>query len=321
MPSPPVLSDRHADPHAYPAGVAFLDGQYVPMGEAKVSVLDYGFLHSDATYDTVHVWQGAFFRLDLHLDRFFSGMERLRMMIPLGREDVREVLHACVALSGHQDAYVEMICTRGASPTFSRDPRDAVNRFMAFAVPYGSVANPEQMRRGLRLATSGRQRIPPASVNPQIKNYHWLDLVMGLYEAYDQGAESALLLDGAGNVAEGPGFNVFAVRGGQLVTPAMGVLPGITRRTVLDLAGELGLPAEVRDLSLVELAAADEAFATSTAGGIMPVTRLDGAPIGSGEPGPVTARLAALYWERHADHPWAERVSYGRPRMAEPQDV
>jgi branched-chain amino acid aminotransferase len=316
-----MLSHCHADPHAYPPGVAFLDGQYVPIGEAKVSVLDYGFLHSDATYDTVHVWKGAFFRLDLHLDRFFAGMERLRMTIPLGRQDVRDVLHACVALSGHQNAYVEMICTRGTSPTFSRDPRDAVNRFMAFAVPWGSVANPEQMRRGLRLATSGRVRIPPASVDPSIKNYHWLDLVMGLYEAYDRGAETALLLDSAGNVAEGPGFNIFAVQEDRLVTPATGVLPGITRRTVLDLVAELDLIAEVRDLPLAELASADEAFATSTAGGIMPVTRLDGAPIGSGEPGPVTARLVTLYWERHAGHPWAEQVSYRTLAGTEPSSV
>src|SRR5690606_27429453 len=140
----PRLFERHTDPHAYPEGVAFLDGQFVPMSQAKVSVLDYGFLHSDATYDTVHVWNGRFFRLDLHIERFFGGLKLLRMTIPFDREAVAGILHDCVALSGHRSAYVEMLCTRGASPTFSRDPRDAVNRFMAFAVPFGSVANAEQ---------------------------------------------------------------------------------------------------------------------------------------------------------------------------------
>ena len=102
------------------------------------------------------------------------------MTIPFDRAGVRQVLHDCVALSGHRAAYVEMLCTRGASPTFSRDPRDAVNRFMAFSIPLGAVANAEQMRRGLNVVISDHVRIPPASVDPAIKNYHWLDLVRGL---------------------------------------------------------------------------------------------------------------------------------------------
>jgi branched-chain amino acid aminotransferase len=223
-----------------------MDSQYLPMSEAKISVLDWGFLHSDATYDTVHVWGGRFFRLDLHLDRFFGGLEKLRMTIPFDRNGVAEILHNCVAVSGHRSSYVEMICTRGASPTFSRDPRDAVNRFMAFAIPYGSVANAEQMQRGLHVAISQTVRIPAASVDPSIKNYHWLDLVRGLFDAYDRNAETALILDTAGNVAEGPGFNVFIVRDGALTTPATGVLPGITRRTVFDLCAEQGIPGHRR---------------------------------------------------------------------------
>ena len=223
------------------------------MSQAKISVLDWGFLHSDATYDTVHVWNGRFFRLDLHLDRFFGGLEKLRMTIPFDRDGVAEILHNCVALSGHRAAYVEMLCTRGASPTFSRDPRQAVNRFMAFAVPFGSVANAEQLQRGLHVAISDKVRIPPASIDPAIKNYHWLDLVRGLYDAYDRGAETALILDFNGNVAEGPGFNVFCVKDGRLSTPAIGVLPGITRRTVFDLCAEEGLAATAADVSVAAL--------------------------------------------------------------------
>lgn len=306
----PLVGDRHIDPHSYPEGIAFLDGQYLPMSQAKVSVLDWGFLHSDATYDTVHVWDGRFFRLDLHLDRFFGGLEKLRMAIPFDREGVAEILHNCVALSGHRAAYVEMLCTRGASPTFSRDPRQAINRFMAFAVQFGSVANADQLRRGLHVAISDKVRIPPASIDPAIKNYHWLDLVRGLYDAYDRDAETALILDFNGNVAEGPGFNVFRVKDGRLSTPAIGVLPGITRRTVFDLCGEEGLTADATDVSVAALKAADEVFITSTAGGIMPVTRIDGAAIADGKVGPVTSRLMTLYWRKH-DHPaWSSPVKY-----------
>lgn len=306
----PALSARHADPHSYPNGIAFLDGQYLPMSEAKISVLDWGFLHSDATYDTVHVWNGRFFRLDLHIARFFGGLERLRMTIPFDRDGVAEILHDCVALSGHRASYVEMLCTRGASPTFSRDPRDAVNRFMAFAIPLGSVANAEQMQRGLHVAISDKVRIPPASIDPAIKNYHWLDLVRGLYDAYDRNAETALLLDFNGNVAEGPGFNVFAVKDGRLATPATGVLPGITRRTTFDLCAEIGLVAEARDVSVAALRAADEVFITSTAGGIMPVTKIDGAPVADGKVGPITSRLKELYWQKHEDPAWSTPVEY-----------
>jgi len=309
MPLPP-LSERHIDPHSYPDGVAFLDGQYLPMSQAKISVLDWGFLHSDATYDTVHVWDGRFFRLDLHLDRFFGGLQKLRMAIPFDRDGVAEILHDCVALSGHRAAYVEMLCTRGASPTFSRDPRQAINRFMAFAVPFGSVANAEQLRRGLNVAISDKVRIPPASIDPAIKNYHWLDLVRGLYDAYDRGAETALILDFNGNVAEGPGFNVFCVKDGKLKTPAVGVLPGITRRTVFDLCSEAGLSATAADVSVAALKAADEVFITSTAGGIMPVTVIDGISVADGQVGAITSRLMALYWQRHEDPAWSSLVSY-----------
>jgi branched-chain amino acid aminotransferase len=306
----PLVGERHLDPHSYPDGIAFLDGQYLPMSQAKVSVLDWGFLHSDATYDTVHVWKGRFFRLDLHLDRFFGGLEKLRMTIPFDREGVTKILHNCVALSGHRAAYVEMLCTRGASPTFSRDPRQAVNRFMAFAVPFGSVASAEQLQRGLRVAISNKVRIPPASIDPAIKNYHWLDLVRGLYDAYDRGAETALILDFNGNIAEGPGFNVFCVRDGKLSTPSIGVLPGITRRTVFDLCGEEGLAATATDVSVTALHEADEVFITSTAGGIMPVTEIDGVRVADGKVGAITSRLMALYWQKHADPAWSSQVHY-----------
>lgn len=306
----PKISQSYADPLYYPQGIAFQDGQYLMMKDAKVSVLDWGFLHSDATYDTVHVWDGAFFRLDLHLDRFFAGLQKLNMTIPFDRAEVTEILTNCVALSGHQNAYVEMICTRGGSPSFSRDPRDAVNRFMAFAVPYGSVANPDQMERGLRIAISDVVRIPPKSVDPSIKNYHWLDLVRGLYDAFEKGAETALIVDTNGNIAEGPGFNVFVVSNGALHTPEFGVLPGITRWTVFDLCRKLDLKVSVGDVSPEFLKGGEEVFITSTAGGIMPVSAVDDAVFGNGKPGPVTTRIKTLYWDMHKHPEWATQIEY-----------
>ena len=298
-----------ADTLQYPPGCAYIDGRYVPMAEAKISVLDWGLLRSDATYDVVHVWKGRFFRLDAHVARFRAGIGKLRMQLSMSDGKLTGVLAECVRRSGLDDAYVEMILTRGVSPTFSRDPRDAVNTFIAFAVPLGSVANDEQMARGLDLHISNVQRIAPESVDPTVKNYHWLDLVAGLYAAYDSGAENVILVDAAGRISEGPGFNVFAVTGGRVTTPDRGVLEGITRRTALELLAEMGGEARAAPLGVAELKAADEAFITSTAGGIMPIGRIDVDPIGAGAPGPLTRRLTDLYWAKHVAPAWSVAVA------------
>ena len=198
----------------FPPGTAFIDGQFVPISEAKISILDWGFLRSDATYDVVHVWKRRFFQLDKHLDRFLASVAKLRMTVPVDRATLTEILRQCVRRSELADAYVEMICTRGNSPTFSRDPRDAANRLICFAIPFGWIANEAQRQRGLSIAISSVVRIPPSSVDPTVKNYHWLDLVKALYEGYDRGAENVVLVNELGEITEGPGFNIFAVSGG-----------------------------------------------------------------------------------------------------------
>ena len=227
---------------AYPPGTAYIDGDFRPISEAKISVLDWGLLRSDATYDVVHVWRGRFFRLELHLDRFLNSVQRLRLELPFDRAALTATLMQCVRRSGLRDAYVEMICTRGHAADFSRDPRDAVNRFIAFAIPFSWVADDAQRQRGLHIAVRRVRRIPPSSVDPTVKNYHWLDFVNGLFEAYDRGAENVVLVDARGDIAEGPGFNLFAVKDGAVLTPAEGTLQGITRRTALELCAELAVP-------------------------------------------------------------------------------
>ena len=292
-------------------GAAFVRGQYVPIAEACVPITDWGFLRSDATYDVVTVWEGAFFRLDAHLDRFFASCERFRLDPGRTREELTAVLERCVSLSGLRHSYVEMIATRGQPPWGSRDPRQAVNQFYAFAVPFVWLANEAQRRRGLHLRISDVRRIPADSVDPRAKNYHWNDLTMGLLGALDAGADTVVLTDGAGNVVEGPGFNVFAVsEGGAIVTPREGVLEGVTRRTVLEMAEALGIRVETRALPAAEMRAAREVFISSSGGGVLPVTQVDGAPVAGGEVGPVTRQLVKTYWEWHADPRFSRPVRY-----------
>ena len=287
-----------------------MDGEFVPVAEARIPILDWGFLRSDATYDVAHVWRGRFFRLNDHLDRFERGMAALRMSLPHGREEIKDILVECVRLSGLRDAYAEIICTRGLPKPGSRDPRDCENRFYAFVVPFIWIVSPEKQAEGVHVTVSPVERIAPESVDPTVKNYHWLDLQRALLDAYDRGGETAILTDGHGNVIEGPGFNVFAVKDGVVATPDRGVLEGITRKTVIELARDLGTTPEVRPVAADELRRADEAFLSSTAGGVMPVTTVDGTPLGDGRPGPVTLRLRDAYWALHEDPRFSLPVPY-----------
>lgn len=280
------------------SGVAFVDGKYAPVSEARVPLLDWGFVRSDVTYDVVHVWKGYFFRLEDHLDRFERSVAGLRMTLPYSRAEVADILNECVRRAGLRDAYVEMALTRGVPPPGVRDPRHLQNRFYAFAIPFVWIADEEQRARGVHLVVSSIQRIPPEAVDPTIKNFHWGDFMRAQFEAYERGGELPALLDGDGNVTEGPGYNIFAVGGGRVTTPERGVLPGITRRTVLELCDELDVKAEVRPLSVQALREAEEVFLSSTAGGVMPVAKIDGWRVGDGAPGPVTTRVHDLYWSK-----------------------
>jgi branched-chain amino acid aminotransferase len=290
-------------------GCAFVEGEFVPMSEAKISVLDWGFLRSDATYDVVHVWQGRFFRLDAHLDRFHRSMQQLRLKVAYSRRAMTRILAECVRRAELADAYVEMITTRGRSPTFSRDPRDAENRFIAFAIPFSWIVPPAEREKGLHMRISPIARIGPQSVDPTIKNYHWLDLVMGLYGAFDSGADSVVLSDGAGHIVEGPGFNIFVVKDNRVATPDRGMLEGITRATAVTLLGARQISLDARPVLAAEATGADELFITSTAGGVMPVTRIDGQPVGSGAMGPVTRSLIEAYWQAHERPDWNVAVA------------
>jgi branched-chain amino acid aminotransferase len=183
---------------------------------------------------------------------------------------------------------------------------------MAFAIPFVWIADPQKQKRGVDLVVSRVQRIPSASVDPRTKNYHWLDFVAGLFDAYERGAETAVLVDGAGCVTEGPGFNVFAVQGGALHTPEAGVLEGISRRTVIELARAAGLAVHVAPLPADALRRADEVFLSSTGGGVIPVAKVDGVAVGGRAPGvfgPVSERLQRAYWALHDDPRHVEAVS------------
>jgi branched-subunit amino acid aminotransferase/4-amino-4-deoxychorismate lyase len=283
----------------YTAGIAFCEGSFVPVDQARIPLLDWGFLRSDAVQDTVSVFHGRFFRLEDHLERFERNWQRLRMQCPYDRDTQRAILMEAVRRTGLREAYVQMIMTRGRAPIGSRDVRLANNRYWMFCIPYVWIAKPEQKERGLSMHISSIQRVPKETVDPTIKHYHWLDFQMALMEGYERGADTCAVVDRDGNISEGPGFNIFAVKGGIVTTPPESVcLDGMTRDTVFKLAAETNLQIRKAAVSPDALREADEVFITTTGGGVIGITSVDGRAIGSGGPGPVTRRLDDLYWSR-----------------------
>ncbi|HEV2551628.1 MAG TPA: aminotransferase class IV [Stellaceae bacterium] len=292
-------------------GAAYVDGNYMPVGEAAIPITDWGYRRSDVTNDVVSVWGGSFFRLDDHLHRFRQSMQALRLQPPESDDDIRRILTECVRRSGLREAYVAMDCLRGSlKPGLPRHPVNCKNYLAAFAIPWVWVIPPEVQERGAHLIVAKTPRIPDASVDPKVKNFHWGDLTRGLFEAYDRGADNCVLLDQDGFVTEGPGYNVFTVTDGAVATPDRGALEGITRLSVHELCGELGLDFAVRPLPATELDAADEIFLATTAGGIMPVSRIGGRILGNDRPGPISSRLRATFWAKRVEGWHATPIEY-----------
>ena len=293
-------------------GAAWMDGTYMPAQDAKISVLDWGFTRSDVTYDVVHVWNGSFFRLDDHLDRFQTSMQKVRMSVAQSRDDMKQILNGVVAHTGLQSAYVAMVTSRGRpGAAGSRDFRNCDNHFFAYAVPFIWVISPDIAERGAHMfVPDAVRRIPDDSIDPTAKNYHWGDFTRGLFEAKDEGYDSVILLDHDGNITEGAGFNVFAIKDGCVISSGHGALEGITRRTVMELCELAGLKIESRPLPLEEFLAADEVFLSTTAGGITPISKVNGRVFSNGAPGADTMRLHDLYWQWHAEGRYGTPVDY-----------
>ena len=293
-------------------GAAWMNGTVIPISQAKIPVNDWGLVHSDITYDVVPVIDGAFFRFDEYLARFLSSMEDLHLDPGMNKRDIQAALHQMVSKSSLRDSYVAMVCSRGKPKIAgSRDPRDCENHFFAWCVPYVHIIKPEIVEQGATAwIAQNAYRIPENSVNPLVKNYHWGDFTQGIFEAKDKNYETVILLDYDGNVTEGPGFNVFAVKDKVLITPDKGVLAGVSRKTVLEMAEHLGINTSVRSLSVEELLEADEVFLSSSGGGVIPIIRVNETIFGNGASGPISVKLNETYWKWTTLEKYRDSIDY-----------
>ena len=299
---------------SYASGSAYVVDQFCPLAEASVPITDLGFIRADAVYDVVSVSRGRFFRLADHQERFARSCKRIRLTNPFDVDGERLILNELVARPGLMDAYVWWCVTRGANPANPADRLHAdkfQNRFYAFAIPYVFIKDDVDRRAGINLHVSQNNiRIPAESVDPKAKNFCSLDLAMSLMEAGGHGADWSVLTDRLGNLAEAPGCNVFVVNGRRVSTPDSGCLEGITRQTALELCREIGLDVEVRSVPFQELLSASEAFLTSSAGGVIPVSAVNGTRLCK-IAGPVSTKLHNLYWERRWRGWHGTPVNYG----------
>jgi len=292
-------------------GIVSIDGILVPAGEARVSVFDRGFLFGDSVYEVVRTYDLALFEMGLHLARLASSAGRIGLRLPWMADrfdrEVRRVVEAARDIATPDPAAapwnlgectVRIVVTRGSGEP-GLDPGLAVEpTVVLIAVPLRGPPL-DAYRKGISAWPFGGPGAPPRGGDPAAKTGEHLFQVLAVREARDHGAQEALVLDGAGNVTEGASSNVFAVRDGALETPPLGagILAGVTRAVVLEIAGRLGVTARERPLPLAGLESADEAFITSTVREVLPVVRVGQRSIGPAVPGPVTRRIHAAFRE------------------------
>jgi len=276
----------------------YIDGAVRLPEEAKVSVLDRGFLYGDSVYDTIGTMYGRLFAARDHLVRLERSARRIGLRVP-PRAEIEAAIAETVAAAGNPETRVRVILTRGVGK-LDLDPASCDDcRLVVIAFPLGAPT-PEMFEKGVAVAIVSITRNSPAAIDPMVKSGNYLNNVLALGEARRKnGAYEAILCAGDGSIAEGSTSNVFAVVGGEVWTPQpdVGILDGITRAKVLELARGAGIKLIERRIQPDEMRAADEAFLTSATRGVLAITTIDGRPVGAGVPGPVTRRLMALYDE------------------------
>jgi len=277
----------------------YLDGKYVDPAEAKISVFDHGLLYGDGVFEGIRLYQSNVFRLEEHLERLEYSAKAILLKIPLTRKELSHAVCETCRQSNLTDGYIRLVVTRGVgdlglSPWLCPKPSVFVIADKIALYP------PEYYTKGLEIVTVPTRRTNPAALSPAVKSLNYLNNILAKIEARQFGALEAIMLNDQGFVAECTGDNVFTIHKGRLYTPAaqQGALKGITRDTIFDIAKEIGVPLEEHDLTRYDLWNADECFLTGTGAEVIPVVKLDGREIGTGQPGPVFGKVLAAFRRR-----------------------
>src|SRR5262245_41753900 len=277
--------------------IVYAGGRFGPSGSAGVSVFDHGLLYGDGVFEGIRAYNRRVFKLERHIERLFDSAKALRLEIPVSRDEMADLVLETCRKNDIVDGYIRLVVTRGAGD-LGIDPRSCPRAdIVVIAKPVPALYG--QRSKGVSLVTSAFRRHSPDVLSPSIKSLNYLNNILARIEANDRGADEALFLDQQGYVAEATVDNIFIVVDRTLMTPPTATnLKGITRETVIDLAGELGIRVEERPFTLFDVWTSREAFMCGTMAEIVPIESVDGRTIGAGGLGPMTARIATAY-DRH----------------------
>ncbi len=275
--------------------IIYLDGAFVPKEEAKVSVFDHGLLYGDGVFEGIRAYNGRVFRLDEHLDRLYDSARTIALEVPLSKAEMAEAICEVLRRNNLRDAYIRPIVTRGIGD-LGLDPRKCERpTVVIIAVEWGAMYG-DLYEKGLCAVTVSIRRTPAESLPPNVKSLNYLNNILAKLEANCKGGDEAIFFDTNGYLSEGSGDNIFVVKNGEIVTPpTLNNLRGVTRLVVLECAADLGITVTERNMGYFDLYSADEVFVTGTAAEVGPIVTIDGRPIGSGRPGPITKQLMAAF--------------------------
>ncbi len=270
----------------------YISGKLVPQEDAKISVYDHGLLYGDGVFEGLRAYGGKVFRLEQHVERLYDSAKAIWLTIPLTPQEMADAINDTVRANDLADGYVRAIVTRGAG-SLGLDPNKCSHPQVIIIADVISLYPAELYEKGLAIVTVSVQRTNPAALNPRIKSLNYLNNILAKIEVLQAGCIEALMLNHKGEIAECTGDNIFLVRKGILYTPPIdaGILEGVTRDAVIELAQEAGT--EVREIPLTkhDVYIADEVFLTGTAAEVIPVVKVDSRTIGAGKPGPMTLDL------------------------------
>jgi len=276
----------------------YVDGQYYEKDEAKISVFDHGLLYGDGVFEGIRAYNGRVFRLDRHIDRLYNSAKAIMLGIPVTKDAMKGIVIDTLAENNLRDAYIRLLVTRGAG-TLGLDPDKCPNPSVICITDFIALYPREMYEQGLKVVTVPTHRTSVNSLYPQAKTLNYLNNIMAKVEARIAGCIEAIMLNVDGSVAEGTADNIFIVKNGRLLTPDVmsGILEGVTRGAVMDIARGLAVEVIECRMSRYEIFTADECFLTGTGAEIVPVVEVDSRPIGDGRPGPVTMRLHEKFHE------------------------
>lgn len=274
----------------------YIGGKLYDKADAKISVYDHGLLYGDGVFEGIRAYAGKVFKMIEHVDRLYDSAKAIHLVIPISKAEMAEAIDSTVKVNNLIDAYIRVVITRGAG-SLGLDPRKTSDPQVIVIADSISLYPPELYETGLKIVTAGTMRNHPAALNPRIKSLNYLNNILAKIEGTNAGCLEALMLNHKGEIAECTGDNIFIIKNGEIHTPSIdsGILEGITRAAVIDVAHAAGLKVHERAMDRHDVYTADEVFLTGTAAEVIPVVECDARPIGEGVPGPITKDLRTRF--------------------------